>query len=54
MPKVTQEGGGQAGLPHCLFTGKALLGILGNAFALRYLAKISSSDFPSGFPSWAE
>lgn len=30
------------------------LGILGNAFALRCLAKISSSDFPSGFPSWAE
>ena len=30
------------------------LGILGNAFALRCLTKISSSDFPSGFPSWAE
>lgn len=33
------------------------LSILGNAFALRCLAKISNFsnlDFPSGFPSWAE
>lgn len=30
------------------------MGFLGNAFVLRCLAKMSSSDFPSGFPSWAE
>lgn len=30
------------------------LGVLGNAFALRCLAKISSSDLHSGFLSWAE